>query len=111
MSTPEGIVQNKIINYLKKLRNEGKPIYWEKRQAGGFNYHKGASDLWIVYNGTHFEIEIKAKNGTQSSMQYLWQSEFKKINIDCYLVSSIEDAKEVIDNKINDIMNCKENTK
>lgn len=103
MNTPEGLVQKKIINYLKKLQDDF-PIYYEKRQAGGFNYKKGAFDLWIVCNGTHFEIEIKAKNGKQSSMQYLWQSEFKKINIDCFLVNSFEEAKSVIDEKINDIL-------
>ena len=57
--TPEKIIQNKIIAYLKKLEKEGKPIYVERRQAGGFAYKMGIADLYAAINGIHIEIEVK----------------------------------------------------
>ena len=39
--TPEKRVQNKIIEYLKQLRDNNKPIFYERRQAGGYSYKKG----------------------------------------------------------------------
>lgn len=97
--TPETRVKNEIIRYLESLQNQGAPIYIDRRQAGGFSYKKGLPDLYFVYDGTHIELEFKAPNGEASSMQLMWQRKFKELyNIDDYIVSSVEEVKEIIEN-------------
>ena len=72
--TPEKRVQNKIIDFLKSIPN----LQYERRQAGGFNYHKGAPDIWFVYNGRHCEIEVKAPGGHPSSLQLKAEESYLK---------------------------------
>ena len=67
--TPEQKVQNKILSFLKSLRDAGMPIFYEKRQAGGFSYKKGIPDIYGCYAGQHFEVEVKRPGGTQSALQ------------------------------------------
>lgn len=94
--TPEKIIQNSIINYLKKLENEGEKIFYQRRQAGGFNYHKGLPDIYVVYNGLHIEIEVKAEKGKQSEMQIKWQKRFEKLNIKYICCKNVDDLKEFL---------------
>lgn len=90
--TPEQKVQNKILSYFRQLKSEGKPIFYEKRQAGGFSYKKGLPDIYAVYNGQHIEIEIKAVNGTRSTMQEKYAYIFKSINCRYLCVDNVEDV-------------------
>ena len=72
--TPEQRVQTKIIELLKLIPG----LVYERRQAGGFNYRKGAPDIWAVYQGKHIEIEVKAPGGQPSSLQLLKEEQFTK---------------------------------
>mgnify|MGYP007043623615 CR=1 FL=1 len=94
MSTsPEQKVQNSIEKYLKSNN-----IFYEKRQAGGFNYKKGIPDLYFVFNGEHIEIEIKKPHGAPSAMQIMWQRKFAELyNIKAYIVSSVEEINDIIE--------------
>lgn len=96
--TPEKQVQNAIVEYAKQLYKEGKPIYIERRQAGGFNYRMGIPDLYVVANGKHIEIEVKApgKLNHLSPMQEKFRDMCKKLNICWCVVDNVEDAKKVI---------------
>lgn len=97
MQTPEQKVQNKIIKELKSLQSRGYPIFFEKRQAGGFTYKKGLADLYLVIDGKHIEIEIKAEDGELSPMQITKQEKFKKnYNIDYLIAKSWDDVYEYI---------------
>lgn len=91
--TPEKRVQNKIIEYLKQLKDNGKPIFYERRQAGGYSYKKGIPDLYAVYNGVHIEIEVKAPGGSLSVMQEKFRDNCQKINILWICVDSVEQLK------------------
>lgn len=71
--TPEKIVQNKVVTYFKKLEKEGKPVYVERRQAGGFSYKMGIADLYAVVDGIHIEIEVKRHGGQLRPMQEKWR--------------------------------------
>ena len=79
--TPEKRIQNKIIAYLKKLEKEGKPIYVERRQAGGFSYKMGIADLYAIVNGLHIEIEVKRPGGSLRPMQEKWRDQCLAKNI------------------------------
>lgn len=93
--TPEKKVQNKIIDYLQDLEKKGYPLLFNRRDAIGFNYKKGSADLWIVYNGLHIEVEIKAPNKQQSVMQKKWEEKCKKCKILYLIVDSAEDFKKL----------------
>lgn len=97
MQTPEQRVQNKIIKELKLLQEKGYPIFFEKRQAGGFTYKKGLADLYCVIDGKHIEIEIKAEDGELSPMQITKKEKFNKLyNIDYLIVKSWDEVYDYI---------------
>lgn len=97
MITPENKVKNAIIKYFRTLQNDGLPLFYERRQSGGFSYKKGLPDMYFVYKGVHIELELKAENGSTSSMQLMWQRKFKELyGIDDYIVSSVDEVKEII---------------
>lgn len=99
--TPETKVKEDILEYFKKLQNQGIPLFYERRQAGGFSYKKGLPDIYFVYDGIHIELELKAKEGHPSGMQIMWQRKFKELyNIDDYIVESVDEVKQIIE-KIN----------
>lgn len=89
--TPEQRVQNAILGYLKKLKDKDYPIFYNKRQAGGFSYKKGLPDIYAVIDGKHYEIEVKRVGGHRSSMQDTWARIFKKDNISYMCVDSLDD--------------------
>lgn len=86
-------IQASIISYLKHCNL---PIFYEKRQAGGYNYRKGIPDLYVVINGKHVEIEIKKEDGKRSNLQIKRENWFKEKNIDYYVCRSLEEFKEII---------------
>lgn len=102
--TPEKVVQNKILAYLKKLENEGKPIIHERRQAGGFSYIEGIADIWAAIDGKHLEIEVKRPGGELRTMQEKWRDRCKKNNIAWCCVDSIEAFKKFINETFPDIL-------
>lgn len=92
--TPEKKVQDKIVEYLKSLKEKGHPIYLERRQAMGLGYKEGLPDLWVSYNGVHIEIECKQLEGSVRTRQEKWEREFKHIGI---IYIRPDSAQEVID--------------
>lgn len=97
MQSEEQKVQNDIERHLKEWQKQGVPIFFEKRQAGGFNYKKGIPDLYVVLNGVHVEFEIKKPNGKPSTMQLLWQKKFKELyNINAYIVESWKEVENIL---------------
>ena len=93
--TPEKIVQNKIIAYLKKLEKEGKPIYIERRQAGGFAYKMGIADIYVVINGLHIEIETKKPGGKLRPMQEKWRDRCISKRIPWFCISNENELNEL----------------
>lgn len=91
--TPEKRVQNAILKYLSEL-SKTEPLFYERRQAGGFSYKKGIPDIYFVYNGRHVEVEVKAPGGHLSPMQEKFKEMCEKKNILWYCVSSLDEFIE-----------------
>lgn len=91
--TPEKRIQNSIINYLKQLEDNGIPIWYDRRQAGGFSYHKGMPDLYAVYNGQHIEIEVKRIGGSLEPLQIKWRDKIIKRGGYYLCADSVDDVK------------------
>lgn len=89
--TPEKKVQDKIIAYLDSIHKSGSfPLEWFRRDAIGPNYKKGLPDLWVLVNGHHIEIEVKAPGGKRSAMQIKWEQRFRACRIPYMVVDSFE---------------------
>lgn len=96
--TEEGKVQQDIINHVNYLEELGNPIFYERRQAGGFNYKKGIPDLFVVYNGIHIEVEVKKPGGEQSSMQEKFERRCKnKYNCPYICVDNLKEFINYLD--------------
>lgn len=93
---PETLIQTKILNYLKKLKESNEPIFYERRQAGGLSYKKGIPDIYAVYDGIHIEIEVKTPTGELSTMQEKFRDRCKQINCLWICATSVDDVKEII---------------
>ena len=94
--TPEKRVQIPIIKYLTSLEKEGYPIFFERRQAGGYSYKKGIPDLYAVVNGIHIEIEVKKPGGQLSTMQEKFRDMCIAKNILWICAESVEEVKELV---------------
>ena len=95
--TPEKQIQNDILDYLKYLKHSFKPIFYERRQAGGLSYKKGIPDIYCVYNGIHIEIEVKKPGGQLSTMQEKFRDMCKTNNIKWICVDDVEQLKTYLD--------------
>ena len=95
----ESYIQKEIIHYLEKLKSQGYPLYYERRQAGGYSYKSGIPDLYAIYNGQHIEIETKQENGELRSMQKVWKKYFESINVVYICAKSLDDVKNVFKNE------------
>ena len=77
-TTKETKLAKDLLNWFDELIEQGKPIYYEHRSgSGGFNYHRGVPDLFIVIGETHIECELKAPDGKLSGDQekFRWKCE------------------------------------
>lgn len=99
--TPEKYIQNDICKYLKSLEDKNLPVFWERRQAGGFSYKKGIPDLYAVINGVHVEIEVKAPGGSRSSRQDAFERMCKERSIVYICTDNVEDVKKLVQSLIN----------
>lgn len=93
--TPEKRVQNAILTYLAQL-SKTEPLFYERRQAGGFSYKMGIPDIYFVYNGQHFEVEVKKPGGQLSVMQEKFKELCEKKNICWICAESVDDVKNII---------------
>lgn len=101
--TPEKRVQNSLIKYMSKLREIEHPLFFERRQAGGFSYKMGIPDLYAVYNGRHIEIEVKAPGEELRPMQIKFMQQCCKLNILWICVSDLNALRQFfIENFKND---------
>src|SRR5690554_1764098 len=101
MVQSEKDVQNEILKYLKKLKSKGHPIHYEKRQAGGLSYKRGIPDIYFIYYGLHFEVEVKGTGGELSSDQETYQGIFRKNHTPYMVIDDFKDFRNVIDLLIN----------
>lgn len=92
--TPEQKVQNRILSYLKTLKDAGMPIFYEKRQAGGFAYKKGIPDIYGCYAGIHFEVEVKRPGGSPSALQEKFEMIMKHAGAKYLRADNVEDFKQ-----------------
>lgn len=96
-TTEESKLTEKLLSRIDELIKKGYPLYWEHRSgSGGFNYRKGVADLFLVVNGTHIEIELKAKKGKRSTAQEKFAYKCQLRNIPYICSNDLEELKSYI---------------
>ena len=88
----ETAIKNSIQNYLKTLDN----CVFERRDAIGFGYKQGMPDLWCLYEGMHYEIEVKDPSGETSNAQDVQRRRIEKAGGIYILAMSVDDVKDII---------------
>lgn len=53
----------------------------------------GVADIVLVYQGRHYEIELKSATGKQSDSQIAWQAALEKAGGQYRLAKSVDDVK------------------
>lgn len=94
---PETLIQTKILEYLKKLKDSNEPLYYERRQAGGLSYKKGIPDIYCIYKFIHIEIEVKTPTGELSTMQEKFRDRCRKNGTPWICATSVNDVKDFIE--------------
>lgn len=98
MSTPEGLIQSAICDYLalKKyffFRSNTTPIFSEGRFRRMGKYAKtGVSDIILVKDGIFHGIEVKRAGGTLSASQKAFKAELEAAGGRYEVVTSIDDV-------------------
>lgn len=87
-------LQNRVMNYLKSLKDAGVSISYGKREALGFSYKDGIPDVFFDTPSHHCEIELKAPGGKPSAIQLKWELLCKRKGVP-YLRSS--DYKKIVE--------------
>lgn len=95
--TPEKKVQDKIISYLDSIHKSGASphLEWFRRDAIGPNYKRGLPDIWVLVNGRHIEIEVKAPGKSRTAMQIKWEERFRLCRIPYMVVDSFDKFVEL----------------
>ena len=95
--TPEKEIQNAIMKYFKKLKENGIDNYVERRQAGGFAYKMGLPDLWVFIYGKHIEIEVKRPGGQPRATQEKWARRFTEMGAEYICADSVTEVIDLIE--------------
>lgn len=95
VTSSEGNLQNKAIEYLKSLKSAGHSIVWNKRWSGGIYQRSGFPDLEVWYRGKHVDIELK----DLAKVTPLQQEKIDAIKATgnlVYVVNNLAEFKEII---------------
>lgn len=110
MSTPEGLIQNKICDYLTKeghffMRLNNAPVYDQKMNQGYGGYRgqgkwaaAGLADILLIDKekyGMAIFLEVKTPKGKQSPDQKLFEKRCYRNNCEYHLVRSLDDVKKL----------------
>jgi len=64
----EAQLTHRVIEYLRKLKRDGEPVWWLKIHGGPLQ-HAGVPDLLIVYHGVVLFVELKAPGKKPTRLQ------------------------------------------
>lgn len=100
-SNPETIIMRSVINALKMLPGA---MVWRNnvgamRAPGGAFVRfgeAGASDIFMVYGGCFYAIEVKAPDGQMSAAQYAWRSRLLSAGGDYVVITSTAEAMRFV---------------
>lgn len=105
MATPEGVLQNKICEYLQKqgyffARLNNQPTYDQHLNKGYGGYRGqgkwaqlGLADILVLVGGHAHFLEVKTEKGRQSADQKLFERRCKQNGTDYSVVRTVADVQ------------------
>ena len=82
---------------LFRVENERKRGRIRQQEAKSTGIVSGVSDFVFFYGGKAWAIEVKRPGGKQSEKQRRWQKLIESQDISYYIVESVEEFEEVIE--------------
>lgn len=100
-ANPETVVMRGVITALKTL---GHAMVWRNnvgamRAPGGAFVRfgePGAADIFMVYGGRFYAIEVKTPDGQMSAAQYAWRSRLLSAGGDYVVITSTAEAMRFV---------------
>ena len=84
-----------MLAYLKKLSGEDPTLVFRKRHGSGMGL-SGDPDVYVLWKGRHFEIELKRSGEDPTPLQRLRLEEWGKAGALVGVVRSLEDLREIL---------------
>jgi hypothetical protein len=100
---PEDALHRDVARYLARVLTD-ETVWFHPPNGGGRSKREGAkfkaqgvkagvADIVLVYQGRHFEIELKSATGKQSESQEAWQAALERAGGKYVVSKSVEDVK------------------
>ncbi len=93
--TPEAKLTKRIIDYLKKLKEDGLPVEWVKLHISPLQ-RAGDPDLHVTYHGHSHWMEIKAGKRKATTLQEHRLEQWRKAGAVVGVVRSVEDVEMIL---------------
>ncbi|HEX4545756.1 MAG TPA: hypothetical protein VH110_05310 [Candidatus Acidoferrum sp.] len=92
MPGPEGKLQRRVLTYLKTIPG----LEARKRHGTAFGV-AGDPDIYLLYQGVHAEIELKAPGQTPTPLQLRRLAEWKAAGALTLVASTLDEVKALIE--------------
>ena len=96
MSTPEGLLTQRCIRYLKYLQQCGRHV-WYCKIHGHASQRAGVPDLLIILEGRFSAIELKAPGKKASPLQLHEMGRINAAGAWAQVIDNIEDFRRLFD--------------
>lgn len=94
----EKTITASIVHYLLKLCAAGEPV-WFFKVHGGPMQRAGVPDLYVLYRGVGYWLEIKTEIGVVSPLQERTMGLIRKAGGQAHVVRSVEDVEAVLNQR------------
>lgn len=97
---PSTLLESQLLRsverHLKKLARTDPTFCWRKRHGSSFTT-SGDPDLYGLWNGTHFEIELKRPGQHPTPLQQFRLAEWSRAGARTFVVHSLPELLAAID--------------
>lgn len=91
----ERSIQASVLNHLKKLRQADPTLAYRKRHGGAMGT-AGDPDITGLWDGIHFEIELKAPGENPTLLQLARLAEWRQAGAVTAVVRSLDDLRQTL---------------
>ncbi len=92
----EALLTRRVIAYLKQLNNTADPL-WFLKIHGGPMQRAGLPDLFVIYKGRTFGIELKRPGKKPTKLQQHTLSEMEKAGATTAVVTSVDQLQGLLE--------------
>lgn len=94
--TPEGRLKEAVTKRLTALARFDRTLVWRKRHGSPMGL-SGDPDIYGLWAGIHFEIELKAPGKNPTALQQFRRDEWMRAGARCFTVHSLQELHEALE--------------